>query len=273
MWWRRKSIGHYILRARNFTSTLPITSRINSVCLFVENPIIGRNVRFPHGKKSKFPNGRKLINQCECYPPPLRTFGSANVETDQSISNSSWVEVKVPVWKEHQVADWKQIWVPDWVKMGIPGKKYLGKDAEGWEYVTHDLWRKKMIWKPHWKKVWRTEKKQEWVTEKKLQWKEEWVQEWHTEKQQIWLKEKKEFWEEKKIEIVKIEKVKVWAKDKKQVWKNEWKSYQVPVWKEHKVPVSLRQLLVNIVKQHFNSIINDFRSGRKYGSQYGKKFG
>lgn len=47
--------------------------------------------------------------------------------------------------------------------MGIPGEKFLGKDHEGWEYTSHDLWRKKMIWKPEWKKVWRTEKKQEWV--------------------------------------------------------------------------------------------------------------
>lgn len=47
--------------------------------------------------------------------------------------------------------------------MGIPGEKFLGKDHEGWEYTSHDLWRKKMIWKPEWKKVWRTEKVQEWV--------------------------------------------------------------------------------------------------------------
>lgn len=47
--------------------------------------------------------------------------------------------------------------------MGIPGEKFLGKDKEGWEYTSHDLWRKKMIWKPEYKKVWRVEKKQEWV--------------------------------------------------------------------------------------------------------------
>jgi hypothetical protein len=56
------------------------------------------------------------------------------------------------------IIDWKQIWVPDFVKEGIPGERYLGKDAEGYEYTSHDLWRKKMIWKPIWKKVWRTEK-------------------------------------------------------------------------------------------------------------------
>lgn len=47
--------------------------------------------------------------------------------------------------------------------MGIPGEKFLGKDKEGWEYTSHDLWRKKMIWKPEYKKIWRVEKKQEWV--------------------------------------------------------------------------------------------------------------
>lgn len=53
--------------------------------------------------------------------------------------------------------------MPDWVKMGIPGEKFLGKDKDGWEYTSHDLWRKKMIWKPEYKKVWKIEKKQEWV--------------------------------------------------------------------------------------------------------------
>lgn len=47
--------------------------------------------------------------------------------------------------------------------MGIPGEKFLGKDKDGWEYTSHDLWRKKMIWKPEYKKIWRIEKKQEWV--------------------------------------------------------------------------------------------------------------
>lgn len=55
--------------------------------------------------------------------------------------------------------------VPDWVKMGVPGEKFLGKDKDGWEYTSHDLWRKKMIWKPEYKKIWRIEKKQEWVNE------------------------------------------------------------------------------------------------------------
>lgn len=49
--------------------------------------------------------------------------------------------------------------------MGIPGEKFLGKDKEGWEYTSHDLWRKKMIWKPEYKKVWKIEKKQEWVSD------------------------------------------------------------------------------------------------------------
>lgn len=48
--------------------------------------------------------------------------------------------------------------------MGIPGEKFLGKDKDGWEYTSHDLWRKKMIWKPEYKKIWKIEKKQEWVS-------------------------------------------------------------------------------------------------------------
>lgn len=28
------------------------------------------------------------------------------------------------------------------LKVGIPGEKYLGKDHEGWEYTSHDLWKK-----------------------------------------------------------------------------------------------------------------------------------
>jgi len=27
-------------------------------------------------------------------------------------------------------------------QVGIPGEKYLGKDHEGWEYTSHDLWKK-----------------------------------------------------------------------------------------------------------------------------------
>lgn len=38
----------------------------------------------------------------------------------------------------------------------------MGKDPHGWEYTSHDLWKKKLVWKSHWKKIWRTEKKQIW---------------------------------------------------------------------------------------------------------------
>lgn len=44
------------------------------------------------------------------------------------------------------------------VKVGIPGEKYLGKDHEGWEYTSHDLWKKKLIWKSAWKKIWVSQK-------------------------------------------------------------------------------------------------------------------
>lgn len=40
------------------------------------------------------------------------------------------------------------------VKVGIPGEKFLGKDHEGWEYTSHDLWKKKLVWKSAWKKIW-----------------------------------------------------------------------------------------------------------------------
>lgn len=33
------------------------------------------------------------------------------------------------------------------IKKGIPGEKFLGKDHEGWEYTSHDLWKKKLVWK------------------------------------------------------------------------------------------------------------------------------
>uniref|UniRef100_A0A1B0CWH8 Uncharacterized protein n=1 Tax=Lutzomyia longipalpis TaxID=7200 RepID=A0A1B0CWH8_LUTLO len=60
----------------------------------------------------------------------------------KKITKPIWKEIQVPVWKEIQVPDWKQIWVPEWVKVGIPGEKYLGKDHHGWEYTSHDLWKK-----------------------------------------------------------------------------------------------------------------------------------
>lgn len=86
-----------------------------------------------------------------------------------------------------QVEDWKQIWVPAVVKEGIPGEKYLGKDEHGHEYTAHDVWRKKMIWKPQWKKVWKTKQVEAFKTEKVEEWKVEKVQDWKIEKKQDWV--------------------------------------------------------------------------------------
>lgn len=89
--------------------------------------------------------------------------------------------------ENHQVEDWKQIWVPAVVKEGIPGEKYLGKDEHGNEYTAHDVWRKKMIWKPKWQKVWKTKQVEAHKTEKVQEWKVEKVQEWKIEKKQDWV--------------------------------------------------------------------------------------
>ena len=61
--------------------------------------------------------------------------------------------------------------MPEWVKEGIPGEKFLGKDHEGAEYTAHDVWKKKMIWKPQWKKQWKTVEKQAFKTEHVTKWK------------------------------------------------------------------------------------------------------
>lgn len=58
--------------------------------------------------------------------------------------------------------------MPEWIKVGVPGEKYLGKDHDGWEYTSHDLWKKKLVWKSHWKKIWKPGKKQIWVPSKKV---------------------------------------------------------------------------------------------------------
>lgn len=67
------------------------------------------------------------------------------------------IDIKAPAWK--------QIWKPVWVKVGVPGHKYLGKDNDGWEYVSHDLWKKKLVWKPQWQKVWVPSHKTIWVSQ------------------------------------------------------------------------------------------------------------
>lgn len=80
--------------------------------------------------------------------------------------------------------------MPAVVKEGIPGEKYLGKDEHGNEYTAHDVWRKKMIWKPKWQKVWKTKSVEAFKTEKVADWKIEKVQDWKIEKKQDWVTEK-----------------------------------------------------------------------------------
>ena len=83
----------------------------------------------------------------------------------KKIWKPKWIETKVAVEKDVslrflkdcrdfiltestlqiQVPAWKQYWIPQWVKKGIPGEKFLGKDHEGWEYTSHDLWKKKLV--------------------------------------------------------------------------------------------------------------------------------
>lgn len=105
-----------------------------------------------------------------------------------------WKVIQVRVPKTIQVPVWNKKFIPEWVKEGVPGEKYLGKDEHGWEYTSHDLWRKKLIWKPIWVKSYKTEHKEEWVDQKKLEWKEEWVKIWRWEKKQEWAIQKKEEW-------------------------------------------------------------------------------
>ena len=155
---------------------------------------------------------------------------------------------------------WKKSYVPQLVKAWVPGCKHHGTDHDGWEYTSHGLWKKKLVWKPvwtkiwkpakkqiwveskklvwkeEWKQIWRTEKKQIWVESKKLVWKEDWKQVWRTEKKQIWVPSKKLVWKEAWKQVWRTEKKQIWIPDKKLVWKEDWKEIQVPAWKKIWVP-------------------------------------
>jgi len=56
-----------------------------------------------------------------------------------------------------------QMYKPVLVKQFVPGDKSHGTDYEGWEYTSHGLWKKKLIWKPFWKKYWKPGNKQVWI--------------------------------------------------------------------------------------------------------------
>jgi hypothetical protein len=87
-------------------------------------------------------------------PVKKEAWKEVQVPAWKKIWKPKWVITQVAVEKDIQVPAWKQYWVPQWVKKGIPGEKYLGKDHEGWEYTSHDLWKKKLVWKSAWKKIW-----------------------------------------------------------------------------------------------------------------------
>lgn len=116
------------------------------------------------------------------------------------------------------------------VKQGIPGEKYLGKDQEGWEYTSHDLWKKKLVWKEAWKKIWVPSTKQIWVPSKKLTWIEDYKKIYKTEKQLYYVEDKKLAWKEAWKQIWKTDKVQIWVPDKKLTWVEGWKQ----IWKPSK---------------------------------------
>ncbi|KAG8228142.1 hypothetical protein J437_LFUL002798 [Ladona fulva] len=123
-----------------------------------------------------------------------------------------WKEVWKPIWKEVWKVEWKKLWKPVLVKVWVPGEKSHGVDDHGWEYTSHGLWKKKLIWKPYWKKIWKPASKLVWVKEKKLAWKEAW--------KKIWVPAWKKIW------------VPAWKKIWKPVWISEW----ILIQKDHPPP-------------------------------------
>ncbi|XP_061398117.1 uncharacterized protein LOC133333819 [Musca vetustissima] len=220
---------------------------------------VWKEIQVPAWKEIQVPDWKKIWKPV-WVPTKVPAWKDIQVPAWKQIWVPVWKEIQVPAWKEIQVPEWKQYWTPEWIKVGIPGEKYLGKDHEGWEYTSHDLWKKKLIWKSHWKKIWKPAKKQIWVPSKKLEWKEEWKQIWKPAKKQIWVDDKKLEWKEawkqiwkpakkliwvpdKKLEwkeawqqIWKTEKKETWVEDKKLEWKEAWKQIWVPGWKEVWVP-------------------------------------
>lgn len=122
------------------------------------------------------------------------------------------------------------------VKKGVPGEKYLGKDHEGWEYTSHDLWKKKLVWKSAWKKIWVPSKKTVWVPNKKLTWIEDYKKIYKTAKQQIWVDDKKLAWKEAWKQIWRTDKQQIWVPDKKLTWVEAWSQYYKPSKKLEHVP-------------------------------------
>lgn len=117
--------------------------------------------------------------------------------------------------------------MPEWVKVGIPGEKYLGKDHDGWEYTSHDLWKKKLIWKPVWRKYFKPAKKQVFIPDKKLVWKDELKPIWKTQKKEILVDDKKLVWVEAFQPVYKPSKKLTWVEDKQLKWREAWKQIWV----------------------------------------------
>lgn len=145
---------------------------------------------------------------------------------------------------------WKQYWVPQWIKKGVPGEKYLGKDHDGWEYTSHDLWKKKLIWKSYWKKHFVTHHKTIWVNtnasnliidlmpkisifhaqipKKKLTWTEGIKHITRTEQVKYFIDDKKLAWKAAWLKSYKTETHESFVTSKKLEWDEKWVKYQKP---------------------------------------------
>ncbi|XP_059488229.1 uncharacterized protein LOC132204030 [Neocloeon triangulifer] len=146
----------------------------------------------PHNHKSDGTWKKKLI-----WKPRWKKVWK---HAKKQIWNPHWKKTYKPIWKTTWKPDWKQIWLPAWkqiykpvwVKQYVPGDKSHGTDYEGWEYTSHGLWRKKLIWKPYWKKYWKPGQKQIWIKGKKLiwqpAWRKTWVASWKPVKVPAWKK-------------------------------------------------------------------------------------
>ncbi|CAB0003467.1 unnamed protein product [Nesidiocoris tenuis] len=190
--------------------------------------------KVPVWKEIQVPDWKKVWKPI-WVPIKVPAWKEIQVPEWKKIWKPIWVEIKVPAWKEIQVPDWKKVWKAELIKVGIPGEKHLGKDEHGWEYTSHDLWKKKVVWKPLWKKIWRTEKQQIWVPSKKLEWKEDWKQVWKPAKKQIWVESKKLEWKEEWKQVWKPAKKLIWVEDKKLAWKEDWKQ----IWRTEKKQIWL----------------------------------
>lgn len=101
-------------------------------------------------------------------------------------------------------------------------KRSFWKKEEG-------VWKKKLVWKEDWVKVWKIEKR------------EEWKKEWKVMSVPAWKVVEVPIWKEIKVPEWKINKVPAWIEVDVPIWKEEkvadWKKVTKPAWKEIKVPL------------------------------------